>query len=180
MILRPDETLGAWIAFAMHSLTNAFTEVLRHECERLEKPYTVTPPQWATLAWIDAERALSVGALARKLGIDDSVATGLVKRLELNGLIERAHDRADRRIVWLSLTTEGGEIVQRLNPAVVAFNDQGFYGFSPEQRQVLREQLRQAVSNVAPKTRPGRNDRAKVDQHTRPERKTSASHVDDL
>ncbi len=158
--MRPDETLGSWVALAMHSLTNAFSEVIQRECKRLEKPYVITPPQWSTLAWIDAYQVLSVGVLARKLGIDDSVATGIVKRLELHGLIERVHDQTDRRIVRLALTSEGSEIVHQLNPVVIAFNERSFHGFSQEQQQTLLEQLRQIVSNVAPETRSGHDDLA--------------------
>lgn len=158
--MRPDETLGSWIALTMHSLTNAFAEVLQRHCKHLEKTYTITPPQWAALAWIDAYRVLSVGVLAQKLGIDDSVATGIVKRLEVHGLIERVHDQIDRRIVRLSLTSEGSEIVHHLNPVVIAFNERSFHGFSQEQQQILLKQLRQIVSNVAPETRSGHDDRA--------------------
>lgn len=158
--MRPDETLGSWVALAMHSLTNAFAEVLQRQCKLLEKPYAITPPQWSTLAWIDTYQVLPVGVLAQKLGIDASVATGIVKRLEIHGLIERVHDQIDRRIVRLSLTPEGREIVHQLNPVVIAFNERSFHGFSSEQQQTLLEQLRQIVSNVAPEARSGHKDTA--------------------
>ncbi|GHO42274.1 MarR family winged helix-turn-helix transcriptional regulator [Ktedonospora formicarum] len=150
--MRPDETLGSWVALVMHSLTNAFAEVLQRQCKHLEKPYTITPPQWAALAWIDTYQVLPIGVLAQKLGIDASVATGIVKRLEVHGLIERVHDQIDRRIVRLSLTSEGSEIVHQLNPVVIAFNERSFHGFSLEQQQILLEQLRQIISNVALET----------------------------
>lgn len=156
--MRPDETLGSWVALAMHSLTNAFAEVLQAQCKHLEKPYTITPPQWAALAWIDTYQILPVGVLAQKLGIDASVATGIVKRLEVHGLIKRVHDQIDRRVVRLSLTSEGNEIVHQLNPVVIAFNERSFHGFSQEQQQTLIEQLRQVISNVAPETRSGHDD----------------------
>jgi DNA-binding MarR family transcriptional regulator len=156
--MRPDETLGSWVALAMHSLTNAFSEVLQRQCQYLEKPYTITPPQWSTLAWIDAYQVLPIGVLAQKLGIDASVATGIVKRLEINGLIERTHDQVDRRIVRLSLTSEGREIVHQLDPVVIAFNERSLHGFSQEQQQTLQEQLRQIVSNVVLETGSGPDD----------------------
>jgi len=168
--MRPDETLGSWVALAMHSLTNAFAEVLQRQCKHLEKPYIITPPQWSTLAWIDAYQVLPVGVLAQKLGIDASVATGIVKRLEGHDLIERVHDQNDRRIVRLSLTVEGREIVQQLNPVVVAFNERSLHGFSPEQQQTLREQLRQIVSNVAPEARSGHDDLVTLQREKNEER----------
>ena len=153
--MRPDETLGSWIALAMHSLSNAFFEVLQRECQQLGKPYAITPPQWATLAWLDEYPVLAIGVLAQKMGIDASVATGIVKRLELQGLIERVHDQTDRRVVRLSLTAEGREIVHQLAPVAVAFNERSFHGFSQEQREAFLRELRHVISNVAPETRPG-------------------------
>jgi DNA-binding MarR family transcriptional regulator len=156
--MRPDETLGAWVALAMHSLSHAFFEVLQKQCKLLEKPYAITPPQWSTLAWLDEYHVLPIGVLAQKLGIDASVATGIVKRLELQGLIERVHDQTDRRIVRLSLTSEGREIVHQLTPVVIAFNERSFGGFSQEQQQAFLQQLRRIISNVAPETKQGLDD----------------------
>jgi DNA-binding MarR family transcriptional regulator len=166
--MRPDETLGSWVALAMHSLSNAFFEVLQKQCKYLKKTYAITPPQWATLAWLDEYQVLPTGALAQKLGIDASVATGIVKRLEQQGLIERVHDQTDRLVVLLSLTSEGRDIVHQLTPVVIAFNERSFHGFSQEQQQAFLQQLRCIISNVAPETKQGLNDVAHL-SHERSE-----------
>ncbi|EFH84929.1 hypothetical protein [Ktedonobacter racemifer] len=66
--------------------------------------------------------------------------------------------QVDRRIVRLSLTSEGREIVHQLDPVVIAFNERSLHGFSPEQQQTLQEQLRQIVSNVVLETGSGPDD----------------------
>lgn len=153
--MRPDEMLGFWFAFAMHSFSHAFSEVLQEECKRLDKPYTITPPQWGTLAWVNEFQVLPIGVLAQRLGVDASVATGIVRRLELHGLVERVHDQIDRRIVRLSLTSEGHTIVAQLIPVVSAFNERSLAGLAPEQRRAFLLQLRHVIANVAPEAQFG-------------------------
>lgn len=54
-----------------------------------------------------------MGDLARFLGISLSSATNLADRLESKGLVQRDHDREDRRVVTCELTTEGRQTINR-------------------------------------------------------------------
>ncbi|TVR70752.1 MAG: MarR family transcriptional regulator [Sphaerobacteraceae bacterium] len=54
-----------------------------------------------------------MGDLARFLGISLSSATNLADRLESKGLVQRDHDREDRRVVTCELTAEGRQTINR-------------------------------------------------------------------
>ena len=54
-----------------------------------------------------------MGDLSRSLEISLSSATNLVGRLEAKGLVQRDHDRDDRRVVTCELTDEGRATVSR-------------------------------------------------------------------
>lgn len=54
-----------------------------------------------------------MGDLSRALGISLSSTTNLVDRLESKGLLQRDHDRDDRRVVTCELTSEGRSTVSR-------------------------------------------------------------------
>jgi DNA-binding MarR family transcriptional regulator len=54
-----------------------------------------------------------MGDLARFLGISLSSATNLADRLESKDLVQRDHDREDRRVVTCELTIEGRETINR-------------------------------------------------------------------
>jgi DNA-binding MarR family transcriptional regulator len=139
--MRPDETLGYWLMQTMRSVANAFADVLQACRATLGKPYVITPPQWFALSLLASEQDLPIGTLAQRLVVDASVVTGIVKRLEQHGLVERVHDRTDYRLVRLHLTGEGKELTHALATAVTAFNQHLLQGFSHEERELLLQQL---------------------------------------
>lgn len=59
-----------------------------------------------------SERCPTMGELAESLGVALSTATQIVERIEKRGLVQRAHgDTGDRRVVRLSLTASGRELL---------------------------------------------------------------------
>jgi len=146
--MRPDENLGYWLMQTMRSVANAFSDVLQTACATLGKPYVITPPQWFTLSSLASEQDLPIGTLAQRLAFDASVVTGIVKRLEQHGLVERVHDRTDYRLVRLHLTGEGQEITQTLASVATAFNQRLLQGFSHEEQVKLQEQLARIRANA--------------------------------
>jgi MarR family transcriptional regulator, organic hydroperoxide resistance regulator len=146
--MRPDETLGYWLMQTMRSVANAFADVLQTSCAMLGKPYIITPQQWFALSLLASEHDLPIGNLARRLVLDASVVTGIVKRLEQHGLVERVHDRTDYRLVRLHLTGEGQELTHALASAATAFNQRLLQGFSQEERAMLHQLLAQIRANA--------------------------------
>src|SRR2546421_12966024 len=146
--MRPDETLGYWLMQTMRNVANAFSVVLQASCAPLGKPYVIPPPQWFALNLLASEQDLPIGTLAQRLALDASVVTGIVKRLEQHGLVERVHDRTDYRLVRLHLTGEGQEITHALAAAAAAFNQRLLQGVSQEERAMVREQLARIRANA--------------------------------
>lgn len=74
-------------------------------CEELG----LTPPQIHALLWLGREGALTMGELARRVSVTEKTVTGLVDRLERDGLLHRERDPSDRRVVRVRLTPRGTE-----------------------------------------------------------------------
>jgi DNA-binding MarR family transcriptional regulator len=146
--MRPAYTLGYWLVQTMRSVANAIADVLQTVCASLGKPYVITPPQWFALGLLAYEEGLPIGTLAQRLALDASVVTGIVKRLEQHGLLERVHDRTDYRLVRLHLTAEGREITHALANAAAAFNQRLLQGVSPEEKERLLQQLARIRANA--------------------------------
>ena len=146
--MRPDDTLGYWLTQTMRSVANAFSDVLQTACATLGKPYVITPPQWFALSSLASEQDLPIGTLAQRLAFDASVVTGIIKRLEQHGLVERVHDRNDYRLVRLHLTAEGQEITHMLASAATTFNQRLLQGFSQEEREMLLQQFARIRANA--------------------------------
>jgi len=56
--------------------------------------------------------------------VETSAISGIVAPLEQIGLVERVHDRDDRRVVKIVLTAEGCDSVGSLNPLMANLNHQ--------------------------------------------------------
>jgi DNA-binding MarR family transcriptional regulator len=74
--------------------------------------HELSMPQFKALVFLSGGAA-RMGDLARFLGISLSSATNLADRLESKGLVQRDHDREDRRVVTCELTVEGRQTINR-------------------------------------------------------------------
>lgn len=79
-------------------------------CEQLQ----FTPPQVHALMWLGQDGALTMGELARRLGVTEKTVTGVVDRLEREGHLLRERSASDRRVVRCRLTPEGQATFQKL------------------------------------------------------------------
>ena len=75
----------------------------------------LTLPQATALSeLVHSDGRLSARALGQECHMLASTATGVIDRLEQHGYVRRERDSADRRVVWISLTSEGAEVAARL------------------------------------------------------------------
>jgi DNA-binding MarR family transcriptional regulator len=69
----------------------------------------LTHSQFHTVLWLGLDGRLTMGELARRLGVTEKTVTGVVDRLEREGYVQRERDAADRRVVHVLLTVKGRE-----------------------------------------------------------------------
>jgi DNA-binding MarR family transcriptional regulator len=150
--------LSYWLFYATRCVTYAYAEVLRAHCEERGKPYVITPPQWGALSLLLAHDGLTIGTMAQKRGVDAPTATGIITRLEQNGLLERRHEREDRRVVKIYLTEEGREIAHTLVSTVEHFEQRIKRQFSEGELDRFLAHLQQLILNAA-EIGPGLGDR---------------------
>lgn len=146
--INSDGMLGYWLFYAQRCVAYAFADVLRATCMEQGKSYVVTPPQWGALALLYGSNGMTVGTISQRRAIDPPTVTGIIKRLEQNGLVERRNDREDRRVVKVYLTTEGENILCILTPAVEAFNHHMLQGLSEAERKTFLENLQRIIVNL--------------------------------
>jgi len=150
--------LSYWLFYAHRCVVYAEAEVMRAHCEERGKPYVVTPPQWGALSLLLVQDGQTIGTMGQKRGIDAPTATGIIKRMEQNGLVERRNDRVDRRIVKVYLTAEGRDISYTLAPVAKQFEQSMKRGFSEDEQKRFQAQLQQIITNVS-EIGPGLGDR---------------------
>jgi len=150
--------LSYWLFYAQRCVAYAYAEVLRAHCDERGKPYVITPPQWGALSLLLVHDGMTIGAMGQKRGVDAPAGTGIITRLEQLGLVERRHDREDRRLVKVYLTDEGRDISNTLVSVVEQFEQRMKRGFSESEMDRFLGQLQQLIVNAS-EIGPGLGDR---------------------
>ena len=100
--------------------------------------FGITTQQWSVLGALSREQVLSsgmgIGELSRFLLVSRQNLTGLLTRLERDGLIERATSEEDRRSRKVKLSAKGRELWVALADPIHAFYDGALKGFSFDDR----------------------------------------------
>jgi MarR family transcriptional regulator for hemolysin len=123
------------------SLYMAFA-ILRKESDRALSAARLTVPQASALALLsEAGQPLPVTKLARLLLLESPSVTSLVDRMCRSGLVERAKDQSDRRIVLVKLTRKGREAHDDIRGPAAATSDELFGVLSAEDRATLKNLL---------------------------------------
>jgi DNA-binding MarR family transcriptional regulator len=84
------------------------------------KPSGLSASQFNVLRILRGARpdALPAGRIAERMVNRDPDLTRLLDRMEANGLVEKARDAKDRRVVNVRITKEGVDLVERASKSV--------------------------------------------------------------
>ncbi len=104
------------------------------------------------ILWILQEHGpLPVSRLADWLGIGLPNATGLLDRMEQRGLVERARDVDDRRVVLVSMTEHGRAVVRELDGWRTGIVEEVLAPLAAEQLAAIAAGLRASCARFDPR-----------------------------
>ncbi|RGE46848.1 MarR family transcriptional regulator [Comamonas testosteroni] len=81
--------------------------------------FGVTPVQYAALSAVLRQPGIDQRTLARNIGFDTSTIGSVIDRLEARGLMQRNASPTDRRVRLLTLTEDGGLLLQQAEASVL-------------------------------------------------------------
>ncbi|WP_342043977.1 MarR family winged helix-turn-helix transcriptional regulator [Bacillus sp. OTU530] len=76
--------------------------------------YELTPTQFFVLIYVNKKGSCKVSQLAEHMDVKPSAVTLMIDRLEQHKLVEREHDKKDRRVVNIRLSERGEERLKQL------------------------------------------------------------------
>lgn len=124
-------------------ITKLFQEVMhlfRKSMSKVFEDVGMTAPQSMLFAILSKEKNLKITELSTRLSLSNSTISGIVDRLEKQGMVERKRSEKDKRVVYVSVTpafTEmhekfhiwiGENIEQRMNKGTPEELDKIFVG----------------------------------------------------
>ena len=97
------------LCFALYGASMAIQRAYKPLLDELE----ITYPQYLVLSSLWENDGQTVGAIARRLALESSTITPLLKRLEQAGFVHRERQRDDERVVVVRLTSAGHKMRKR-------------------------------------------------------------------
>jgi DNA-binding MarR family transcriptional regulator len=105
----------------------------------------LTLGQYTALSVFCSSGRLSNAKLAERTMVSPQAANELIKSMEKNGWIVRKPDPNHGRIINISLTREGKQLLTRCNKVIAKLEREMLKGLSDRQIATLHGQLRNAV-----------------------------------
>ncbi|HZX94764.1 MAG TPA: MarR family transcriptional regulator [Myxococcales bacterium] len=103
-----EPALGAVLDFMR--LLWAVDHALQSASKRMETSFGVTGPQRLVLRIVGRFPGIAAGRVAEILHVHPSTLTGILKRLETRGMLQRKADPRDARRALFSLTAKGRKL----------------------------------------------------------------------
>lgn len=94
------------LCFPFYAISRQITALYRP----LLEPLNLTYPQYLVLLVLWEHKISSVKDLGKRLLLDSGTLTPLLKRMEQDELVSRQRDKADERVVFVSLTEKGTKL----------------------------------------------------------------------
>lgn len=108
----------------------------------------LTAQQAAILTYVEVAGAKSIGEIAVRIGVNQSVATRLIDRVEDKGLVARSRHPEDRRSVRVSATQEGSRAVAVYLPRINMLKRRLFAGVAGADIETFWQVLTAIENNV--------------------------------
>jgi DNA-binding MarR family transcriptional regulator len=152
------------------------------ESRRLTKDmasgFGLTGPQLTILKLLESFQDLSLSTLSERIRAQNSTVTGIVDRMEREGLVRRERSKTDRRVVHLRLSEKGAKLAREIQVEPMEIFRSALLSLSPSdlrdllriltklQRQVLARvsgvAQEQGAEEPAPPSTPAGGPRARV------------------
>jgi DNA-binding MarR family transcriptional regulator len=138
------ELLRLWLRAL--TLTNVVEKRVR---ARLREEFGVTLPRFDVMAALHEEpEGMNMGEVSRRLMVSNGNVTGIMARLEEEGLVRRSPKPGDRRTHVVRLTDAGREAFEEMAEAHSAWIHAMFSGLTADEVETLDRLLKKAKNSV--------------------------------
>jgi DNA-binding MarR family transcriptional regulator len=133
---------------SMGYLIKRSQRLMQERIEALFEQQNFTLQQWVVLMYLRDGLAVTTADMCRDLHHDSGAMTRLVDQLASRKLIERRRSADDRRVVELSLTAAGAEVLETLIPTACDALNTALEGFTREEVKLLQSMLRRLIGRL--------------------------------
>ncbi|MDW5376602.1 MarR family winged helix-turn-helix transcriptional regulator [Halomonas sp. HP20-15] len=126
-------------AFLPYRLSNLAERISQALSTIYAQQYDLTIAQWRVLAWLQQTQPLTAKRICQLTDMDKARVSRAVAQLVERRLVRRQRDTTDQRTLWLTLTTEGNDLLASVIPRALAWESELIANLSPaEYRELFR------------------------------------------
>ncbi|REJ93550.1 MAG: MarR family transcriptional regulator [Planctomycetota bacterium] len=135
-----ENSVGHWVCATSHAMRRALSDCLTDE--------GMTFRQWEVLAWLSVKGGMSQAELSDCLGIEPHTVTGVLRRMERDGWLERRCCETDRRKNQIFPTEKSEAVWSRAVACCHRVRDQAVQGISAEELVQFKKTCETIRSNL--------------------------------
>lgn len=109
--------------FLPYRMNAAASRISRDFADLYREQFGISIPEWRVLAHLHHAGDVSVRDIEARVDMEKSKVSRAASRLEASGYITKAVNDTDRRLLALRLTPEGKELVSRVLPMAMAYQE---------------------------------------------------------
>lgn len=110
---RPDTEPRPEIDSIVETIIYLYTES-RRLTKGLASQFGLTGPQLTVVKLLESFENLSLSSLSERIRAQNSTVTGIIDRMEREGLVRRDRSTTDRRVVHISLSEKGQKLAKQI------------------------------------------------------------------
>ena len=129
-------------------LLNRAARSMKRGLEARLAEYGITATQYVVLALLDRKDGLSQTQLGDRLSFDNPTVTGVIDRMERDGLVERRRTSGDRRIINIFLSGKARTILSDINAIAEEVNTLALEPYSNKEKAALNNMLTAIWKNM--------------------------------
>src|SRR4051812_23576654 len=122
----------------IYDLISFSAQMLRHR-DHYAAYIGVTGPQYSMMTLVAENRSMTVGQLAQQMHVSSQFVTVEIGKLIKKNIVERRPNEADRRSMFLNLTSKGQNLLRELGPLRRWSNDIMYRSLTKERARVLQD-----------------------------------------
>ncbi len=124
--------------------------MLRRMGNRIAGVLGATQQQWAVLDILNhaGSNGIPLSELGKSLDVTKGNITGLIDRMERDGLSRRKDDPRDRRVIRAVITAKGRKVLRDIQPVKEQWAERLFHGFSAREKKELTSLLDRLMDRV--------------------------------
>ena len=140
-----DFELTAFVPYLLNQAMSRLDSNLRYAL----KPFGLSIHQWRVLFLLKLRGSVSIGEISASTVMGQSTITRVADQLEKAKLASRAPMRNNHRVILLSLTDAGTDLIERVIPVALGIHDGAIEGFDAREQSVFFEMLRKLAINLS-------------------------------